>query len=105
MKLIMENWKRYMSESIVDAPTEKLSDVMKLKVRNFSLKDDKDQNKLIGFIAQEVEQVFPSIVTNTELNGEMKKAVKESALIPILVKAIQELSTKLTALEAKVGAQ
>jgi len=100
-----------LKENIVDA-SAKLDDVMKLKVRNFNFKSDPD-HKQIGFIAQEVEEVFPSLIDNTtspDNSNDVTKAIKTSVLIPILVKAIQELAAQVTALQsdnaalkAKVG--
>jgi hypothetical protein len=92
-----------LKENIVDA-TPKLDDVLKLQVRNFNLKSDQN-HKQIGFIAQELEQVFPSMIDE---NTDGFKTVKTSTLIPILVKAMQEqqalieqLTTRLNALEGK----
>jgi hypothetical protein len=92
-----------LKENIVDA-TSKLNDVMALKVRNFNLKSEPEL-KQIGFIAQELETIFPSMVEETL---DQTKIVKTTVLIPILVKAIQEqqaliesLTTRLTALENK----
>lgn len=50
----------------------------------------------IGFIAQEVEQVFPQLIVSDD--GEYLK-IKESQLVPYLVKAIQELTQKVNELE------
>jgi hypothetical protein len=88
-------------ENIVDA-TPKLADLMNLKVRNFNLKGE--STKQIGFIAQEFEEVFPNMVdvsTERGTDGETYKSIKTSVLVPMLVKAIQELSAKVTALENK----
>ena len=97
-----------LKENIVDA-TDKLADVMKLKVRNFDWKEEYHPNKVgekkIGFIAQEVEKIFPSLVKEVDspINSEREKGIKrktiQDAFIPILVKAVQELSAKVTALE------
>jgi len=101
--------------NIVDA-TPKLQDLLKIKVRNYNLVNN-DSEKYIGWIAQEVEEVFPSMVfedkdkdqDGNDLNT-ITKGVKESAFIPILVKAIQEqqalittLTDRITALEARHG--
>lgn len=89
-----------LKENIVDA-TPKLDDILKLKVRNFNLIGFEE--KQIGFIAQEFEEVFPKMVENTvdKDTKEEHKTIKTTVLIPILVKAIQELSAKVTALENK----
>ena len=54
-----------------------------------------------GFIAQEVEKVLPHCVTGTDyVEGEnIGKGVKTAGIVASLVKAIQELSAKVTALE------
>jgi hypothetical protein len=87
-------------ENIVDA-TPKLADIMNLKVRNFNLKGEK--TKQIGFIAQEFEEVFPSMIdiSKEKNTKETYKSIKTSVLIPMLVKSIQELSAKITLLENK----
>jgi hypothetical protein len=88
-------------ENIVDA-TPKLGDLAKLKVRNFNLIGSSE--KQIGFIAQEFEEVFPNMIDiNTEkgTDGETYKSIKTSVLVPMLVKAIQELNDKVKTLENK----
>ena len=102
-----------LKENITDA-SSKLADVLNLKVRNFNWKSshhpDMSDKKMIGFIAQEMESVFPNLVNEHDINPQgkdgtpnMKKGVKTTALIPILTKALQELSAKVTALEARVN--
>jgi hypothetical protein len=95
-----------LKENIVDA-TSKLEGINQLRVVNFNLKSDPDV-KQIGFIAQEVEQIFPGLVSDGEEDGEggYYKSVKTTVLIPMLVKAIQEqqaliqdLTTRLNTLE------
>ena len=94
-----------LKENIVDA-SPKLEDILKLKVRNFNLIGD--ETKQIGFIAQEFEEVFPSMIEehrdkDPEGNdlGTTTKSIKSSVLVPMLVKAIQELKTELDILKNK----
>jgi hypothetical protein len=66
--------------------------------------DRKDQ---LGFIAQEVEAVFPEAVSEWQVNKEdetVYKTVGPSALIPVLVKAIQEQQALITQLQADLAA-
>jgi hypothetical protein len=95
-----------LKENIVDA-TPKLDDLMKVKVRNYGLKAEPN-SKFIGFIAQELQEVFPSMIETFEdedekgeKTGEVTLGVKTTVLVPMLVKAIQELNAKVTALENK----
>ena len=88
---------RNLKTNIVDA-TPKLQDIKKLKVRNFEWIPEyhpaKQGEKKIGFIAQEMEEVFPGLVQEQEMEVEGKsstsKSVRIGALIPILVKGMQE---------------
>ncbi len=87
-----------LKENIVDA-TPKLDDLMKVKIRNYNLiGDDKKQ---IGVIAQEIENVFPNLVEDTKdpENEETTKSVKYSVLVPIMLKAIQELKAEVDLLK------
>ena len=98
---------RRIKSDIVDA-TPKLDDINKLKVRNFDFitaDGRKDGKKHIGFIADEFITVFPSMVKEQEgryYGAEYTdlQSITDSALIPVLVKAVQELSAKVTALES-----
>ena len=58
--------------------------------------------KQIGFVAQEIEQVFPGLVDESfdRFSNQSIKHVKQSVLIPILVKALQELKTEFDAYKA-----
>ena len=52
-----------------------------------------------GFIAQEVEQVFPEFVS-TDSQG--RKSVAYSNFIPAMVSAIQQLNTKVTTIDTRL---
>lgn len=66
----------------------------------FSWKHDSENKENLGLIAQDIEKVFPQIVDTQ--NDEIKtKGVRYTELIPVLVKAIQELSAKVSLLENK----
>ena len=88
-----------LKENIVDA-TDKLNEINQIRVRNFNFIGD--ELKQIGVIAQELETVFPSLVTTDE--EENVKTVKYSVFVPILIKALQEADDKIDALEARITA-
>jgi hypothetical protein len=109
---------RKLKENIVDA-TPKLADLMRLRVRNYNMIGD--DRKMLGLIAQEVEEVFPALIEekqDVEMGssengdqiidlGTVTKSIKASVLVPMLIKAIQEqqaiiesLTERITALEA-----
>jgi hypothetical protein len=93
-----------LKENIVDA-TPKLDDLMQLRVRNFNFIAEPGK-KQIGFVAQEVEDIFPGLVDNSKPDeeGNSSKSVKTTVLIPILVKAIQEQQAIIEQLKARLDA-
>jgi hypothetical protein len=83
--------------------TETLPQLMQILPVAFNWMSDQDgSDKTIGFVAQDVEIVYPQLIT--ERDGQ--KMLNTTGFIPFLVKAIQEqqaliqnLTTRLTALE------
>jgi len=81
-----------------------LGAILALKPRKFDWKDGKGKNIKgdRGFIAQEFEQVFPQLVDEWKdpaPEGEVAYKSVRQDLIPVLVKAIQELAAEVNALK------
>jgi hypothetical protein len=100
-----------LKENIVDA-TPKLDDLLKVKIRNFNLKGS--DIKQIGVIAQELEEIFPSMIEESNdtikdkngeniENGEKTKSVKYSVFVPMLIKAIQEQQEQINKLKQLIN--
>ena len=86
-----------------------LTEVMALKPRLYDWKKGKgaDIKNARGFIAQEFEEVFPDLIDewrDPAPEGEDPYKSVRQDLIPVLVKAIQELSAQVTELKAEVQA-
>jgi len=109
-----------LKENITDA-TSKLDDILSLKVKNFNFIND--DVKQIGFIAQEFESVFPSLVTTQDTriyaiqdeNGQQLKeqgelvsgfedgkSLKVGMEFAILTKAIQEQQEIIESLKQRI---
>lgn len=56
-----------------------------------------------GFIAQDLETVFPELVVTTDEEGSTYKSVNYIGIISILTKGVQELSAKVDALQAQLA--
>lgn len=78
--------------------TNAVDKLMNLSVINYHLKDDITKKEQIGLIAQEVKQVFPEIIEESEI-GIL--GLRYTEIIPILVKAIQELKNEINNLKNK----
>jgi hypothetical protein len=99
-----------LKENVTDV-TPKLDKLNQVRIVNFNLIGS--EQKQIGVIAQELEQIFPSMVEESNDHdaegndlGTVTKSVKYSVFVPMLIKAIQEqqaliqdLTTRLTTLE------
>jgi hypothetical protein len=86
-----------------------LDAVMALKPRKFDWKEGKgkDIKGDRGFIAQEFEEVFPDLIDEWKdpaPEGEDPYKSVRADLIPVLVKAIQELKADLDATKAELAA-
>jgi len=101
-----------LKENIIDT-TPKLDKLNKIRIVNYNLIGE--DLKQIGVIAQELEQIFPSLVeecidtkkdkqTGEIIKLETKtKSVKYSVFVPILIKAIQEQQAQIEELKSKLA--
>jgi hypothetical protein len=81
-----------------------LKEIMLLQPRRFDWLNG-DGTNVAGFIAQEVEVVLPDLVGDYMYDHNVtKKQLKMGDMLPTLVKAVQELSAKNDALEARIAA-
>jgi hypothetical protein len=92
-------------ENISDA-TPKLDDLLKVRIRNYNIIGQ--EVKQIGVIAQELEEIFPSMVDENQdrdndgnLLETTTKGVKYSVFVPMLIKAIQEQQTQIEILKSE----
>jgi hypothetical protein len=82
-------------------------DLCRLRVVKYNWNDQADGSpKELGWIAQEVEQVFPNLVQDglPNENGERFKEVKTSVLPFMLLKALQEQQAIIESLKARLDA-
>lgn len=97
-----------LKENVRDLETG-LTEVMALRPRRFDWKNGDAQN-VAGFVAQEVEQVLPELVTDyvynkdEEGNNIIKKSLKMGDILPTLVNAIQEQQAIINQLKARLDA-
>ena len=95
-----------LKQNIVDVDSQ-FSTINAIKVREFEFIAEPDK-KVKGFVAQELFEVFPDAVqVGTEKeDGSIEKgwAVNQTALIPIMLKAIQELKAMVDSIQSEFDA-
>jgi hypothetical protein len=74
---------------ILENPLNKIN-----QLSGYTFNWKKNNRPAVGIMAQEVEQVFPEMVT-TGVDGY--KRVNYDALVPVLIEAVKELSKKIKA--------
>jgi hypothetical protein len=83
-----------------------LKQVMQLNPVTYFFKADIANTPQVGFIAQEVQQIIPEVVTGKE--GDLSKGeslgIVYGNLVPVLTKAIQEQQAEIEALKAENAA-
>ena len=80
--------------------TSSLSDVCNLEPRYFyDISDVSGSVKLVGLVADEVQNVFPELVPERDLPDEIYKSVSYDRLAVYLVNALKEIKQRLENLE------
>ena len=96
-----------LKENIKDLEPQ-INNIKNLKPRRFDWKHEKpNQFNDIGFIAQELQEVIPELITDGPINpenGDRFLYVAYNKLTPILVKAVQEHQSILEDLEQRLNA-
>ena len=100
------NWSDIRLKKNIDTISDPLSIITQLRGVSFNWKDPKrDQKTEYGFIAQEVEQVLPSLITEmgngNDANDKTKyKSITSSEITPFLVEGMKEQQTQITSLQS-----
>jgi hypothetical protein len=95
----------HLKNNIENLSDELSKNLMKLEPKKYVYKNDIEQNEHFGFIAQDVEQYFPSLVKTvslTDSNLEHVKMVNYIELIPVLLLKIKDLQSQIDILNNKI---
>lgn len=66
-----------------------ISDLMKIKVRDFNYKSDNSKTKITGYVAQELYEVYPNAVSKPA-DEKNYWGVDYAKVTPLIVKAVQD---------------
>ena len=87
-----------LKENVVALSESSKANLLNLKAVEYSFKVDSTQQRHYGFIAQEVEQIYPELVKTSAVGY---KTVNYLEMIPILVSKIQDMQREIDELKAK----
>jgi hypothetical protein len=88
------------AKDIIEPVTNAISKLSNLSTIVYKLKDDETNQRKIGLIAQEVNEVLPEVV-DIPLNDNIMWGIRYSEIVPVLVKAVQELKAEIEELKNK----
>jgi hypothetical protein len=86
-----------LKKNIVDIDETEIEDMDRLHPVAYSWNSDSENKKHYGFIAQDVEKIYPNL-TDGRIMGEYL-TIKYNELIPIMVKQIQNLKKEVNTLK------
>jgi len=76
------------------------TDILRLNPVHFNFNSDKSEKKHYGFIAQDMEKVFPELVSNNTMGY---KTVNYLELIPIMLSKMKEMQNEIDLLKGKIS--
>ena len=93
---------RRLKENITDTAVKALNKINRLRMVAFDFIESKKHEE-IGLIAQEVETIIPRVVSRDPENPDGYLHIDYTALVPYLIKAIQELNQKIEKMEKTIA--
>ncbi|HHG7712362.1 TPA: tail fiber domain-containing protein [Streptococcus pneumoniae] len=93
---------RRLKENITDTAVKALDKINRLRMVAFDFIENKKHEE-IGLIAQEAETIVPRIVSRDPENPDGYLHIDYTALVPYLIKAIQELNQKIEKMEKTIA--
>ena len=89
-----------LKENISDLTNEFCSNILKITPKKYNFINDENKKEHYGIIAQDLEEVFPKLVTNTviedsENNINEIKCVNYLELIPIMIAKMKDMQNEI----------
>jgi len=96
-----------LKENINDLTNDFYNNILKITPKKYNFINDENKKEHYGIIAQEVEEVFPKLVTNTiiedsENNTNEIKSVNYLELIPIMIAKMKDMQNEIDKLNARL---
>ena len=89
-----------LKENISDLTNDFYSNILKITPKKYNFINDENKKQHYGIIAQELEEVFPKLVTNTviedsENNINEIKCINYLELIPIMIAKMKDMQNEI----------
>jgi hypothetical protein len=91
-------------KTVTGTYTNAVDDLSQIEAVKFTWNVDETNTPQVGVIAQSVQNVVPEAMSVSEEDGTEYLSVRYTELIPLMIAAIQEQQTTITALTARIEA-
>lgn len=90
-----------LKENIIDIKKESLDDLLSVKPSTFTYKKDNKKKKHYGFLAQDVEKIFPELVENNNFSGY--KTINYQEFIPLILAKMKMMDEEINELKEEIN--
>ena len=91
-----------LKENIETIRNSEYDKILQVKAKKYNYKEDENKKMRYGVIAQEIEQIFPHLVSELiEDDGTITKTVNYIDMIPLLLCKIQKMQKEIDELKEK----
>jgi len=96
-----------LKENISDLTNEFYDNILKITPKKYNFISDENKKEHYGIIAQELEEVFPKLITNIEIedsenNTNQIKSVNYLELIPIMIAKMKDMQNEIDKLNLRL---
>ena len=96
-----------LKENISDLKNEFYDNILKIVPKKYNFTNDENRKEHYGIIAQELEEIFPKLVTNTGIedldnNTNEIKSVNYLELIPIMIAKMKDMQNEIDKLNLRL---
>lgn len=96
-----------LKENISDLKNDFYDNILKITPKKYNFINNENKKEHYGIIAQELEEIFPKLVTNTiiedsENNVNEIKSVNYLELIPIMIAKMKDMQNKIDELNIRL---
>ena len=89
-----------LKENIIDIK-DSIDDLLTLNPSTFTFKNDNKKKKHYGFLAQDVEKVFPELVENNNFSGY--KTINYQEFIPLILAKMKMMDEEIRELKEEIN--
>jgi len=89
-----------LKENISDLTNDISDGILKISPKKYNFKNDENKKEHYGIMAQDLEEIFPILITNNSINGI--KSVNYLELIPLMIAKMKNMQNEIDELNTRL---